>query len=157
MRVRFELFFLLLPLSCVYDPPLKGKTLSVHNQTEKQFLVIDSLTGNYFKLYDTALVNDRKNIARQGNYLSEYGDYESFYSNRELDIVKAKRLNTLTLFFVEQTNLRNSPGNALTRHLYRSFKINVDTLKKYQLNHVFLSEDTIIFEHGYDYLTIRKN
>jgi len=156
MRIKTALPLLLF-LSCVYDPPPKGKELTIHNQTNKQLLVIDSLLGNYFKLYDTATVNGRRFISRQANYVMEYGDYLRFYSNLELGILKKKNFNKITLYFVDQANLGGSPRKILATHAYRSFDISIDTLKKYQLNHLFVVGDTIVFEHDYDYYTNLKH
>jgi hypothetical protein len=52
--------------------------------------------------------------------------------------------------------VRDAPSVVLTNHSYRSFESWVDTLKKYELNHLFVKEDTILFEHRQDYYTIRK-
>jgi hypothetical protein len=156
IKLTLQLLLLSRLLTCFYDASLKGKEISVHNQTDKQFLLVDSLSGNYFKLYDTAMVNGRKNITRQPNYVTEYGYYNCFYSDPVLETVKIKKSNTLTLYLVEQANLHNDPKSVFAGRLYRSFNINVDTVKKYQLNHLFIMTDTIMLEHDFDYSTIRK-
>jgi hypothetical protein len=151
MKIRPELLLSFLLVSCVYDPPLKGKSFFIQNQTAKPVFVIDSLTGNYFKLYDTAKVNNRPYIGRRPNFITEYGLFERFYSNAEMDNIMLKKKGKSTLYFVDQVHLGDTPGIVLTNHLYRSFDINIDTLKKYGLNHLFVTEDTILLEHDFDW------
>ena len=147
-------FFLI--SSCVYDPPQKGKTITIHNQTDKPILVLDSLNGKYFKLYDTATVNGRKYISQQANYVSDHGIYFKFYSNPAMESLKSKKSNKIGLFVIEQNNLHNGPSTVFVSHLYRSFDISIDTLKKYELNDLLITKDSILFEHEYDYSSLRK-
>ena len=153
MKVSPELLLLFLLTSCIYDPPLKGKTIFIHNQTGKTLFVVDSLTGNYFKLYDTAKVNDRRYISRRPNFMTKYGLWERFYSNNEIDSIRRKRNNRLTFYFIEQEFLQNTPSTVLANRSFRSFEINIDTLKKYELNHVFITENTVLLEHKHDFYT----
>jgi hypothetical protein len=69
MKLKPELLSILLLFlfSCVYDPPRKGKEISIHNQTDKAIIIMDSLNGNRARLYDTAMVNGRGYISRQPN------------------------------------------------------------------------------------------
>lgn len=156
MKVRLELFFALLLFSCVYDPPQKGKQVFIHNQTDKSFLVIDSLTGSYFKLYDTAEVNGSVYITRKPNFVTEFGVFQSFYSEGKINNIRNKRNGKIGLYSIEHSYLRDAPSVVLTNHSYRYFESSVDTLKKYELNHLFLKEETILFEHHQDYYTIWK-
>jgi hypothetical protein len=154
MRIRTALPLLLL-LSCVYDPPMRGKELTIHNQTNQQFLVVDCLLGNYFRLYDTAQVNSRRYIGRRPNYVAEYSIYQHFYSNRDIDSLKKKNFTKITWYVIDQSEVPNGPSEISATHAYRSFDLNIDTFKKYQLNHIFIMEDTIILDHEYDYASNR--
>jgi hypothetical protein len=116
-------------------------------------MVLDSLNGKHFKLYDTAMVNDRRYISRQPNYSTEYGVHRSFYSDAKFDDLKNKNINKITLYVVDYSNLENTPGSILINHSYRSIDISIDTLKKYELNHLFITTDTMLLEHDYDYYT----
>ena len=116
-------------------------------------MVLDSLNGKHFKLYDTAMVNDRRYISRQPNYITECGVYRSFYSDAKFDDLKNKNINKITLYVIDYANLENTPGSILINHSYRSLDINIDTLKKYELNHLFISTDTMLLEHDYNYYT----
>ena len=138
-------------LSCVYDPPMKGKEVSVHNQTPRPLIIIDSLTGSYFKLYDTAIVNGRKYISRRPNFITDYGIFTRLYSTQEIKSLSKEKKNTITFYFVDQANLHDNPRTIFANNLYRSFTFNIDTLKKYELNHVLVTKDTILLEHDYDY------
>lgn len=153
MKIRPELLLIFLLSSCIYDPPLKGKEVYIHNQTNGALLVIDSLTGNYFKLYDTAKVNDRVYISRRPGFIAEFGSYLRFVSNNEIDKVTLKKKNKITLYFVDKAYLQNESGTILSNNVYRSFDIIIDTLKKYELNHLFVTGDSIFLDHHYDFYT----
>jgi len=154
LRLEYSLIFLL--GSCIYDPPLKGKEVSIHNQTDRPIMVLDSLSERYFKLYDTATVNGRRYISRQANYVAEYDVCRRFYSDAEIDYLKSKNLNKITLYVIDYNNLENAPGSILINHSYRSVDISTDTLKKYALNHLFITTDTILLEHTYNYFSNRE-
>jgi hypothetical protein len=156
MKVRPELLIPFFLVSCIYDPPLKGKTVFIHNQTGQQLFVAESLTGNYFNLYFNATVSSRRYISRQPDFMTEYGLLEQFYSTSEMDSLQQNRKNKLTLYFVDQAHLQETPNMVLAKHLYRSFDINIDTLKKYELNHLFVTQNAILFEHNYDYTNRRQ-
>jgi hypothetical protein len=153
MKLKPEFILIFLLCSCIYDPPRKGKDVSIHNQTNRPIMVLDSLTEKYFKLYDTAKVNDRRYISRQPAYITEYGVYRRFYSDAEIENLKNKNINRIALYVIDYNNLGNTPGSILINHLYRSFDISIDTLKKYELNHLFISTDTMLLEHDYNYYT----
>lgn len=158
MKLKPELLFILLPFlfSCVYDPPLKGKEISIHNQTDKQIIIVDSLYGNHARLYDTAIVNGRRYIARLPNYMIEYGVYKKFYSDDEMNNLKNKKVNKMKLYIIDTSAVQNTFNQIHTNHLFRSFEINIDSLEKYDLNHLFITNDTILFEHDYSYYTNRN-
>jgi len=151
MKSRPELILIFLLGHCTYDPPQKGKELLIHNQTDRAFLVLDSLNGKSFTLYDTAKVNDRVYITRQPNFVAEFTSFTRFYSNMKMDVIRLKNKNWTTLYFVDQADIHLSPQAILASHAYRFFSINIDTLAKYELNHLFITKDTILFEHDYDY------
>jgi hypothetical protein len=151
MKTGPELVVIFLLGHCTYDPPLKGKELWIHNQTDKAFLVLDSLDGNSFKLYDTSKVNDRVYITRQPNFVTEFTSFTRFYSNKKMNVIRLIHKNWTTLYFIDEANIYQSPQTVLASHTYRSFRINIDTLAKYELNHLFITRDTILFEHDYAY------
>ena len=153
MKVRPELLLSFLLVSCIYDPPPKGRTVFIHNQTGYPFFVVDSLTGNHLKLYDTTKVNDRHYISRRPNFTTEYGVFERFYSDNEINSIQHKRNNRLTFYFIGQEFLQNTPSTVLANHSFRSFEISIDTLRKYELNHLFVTKDTVLFEHHHDFNT----
>lgn len=156
MKLKPEFILIFLLCSCIYDPLLKGKEISIHNQTNRPIMVLDSLSENYFKFYDTATVNGRRYISRQANYVVEYDVYRSFYSDTEIEYLKNKNFNKITLYVIDYNNLENATGSILINHLYRSFNISIDTLKKYELNHLFITTDTTLLEHAYDYYSNRE-
>ena len=135
MKLKPELLFILLLFlfSCVYDPPQKGKEISIHNQTDKPLIIVDSLNINDARLYDTAIVNGRRYISRQPNYMTEYGVYQKFYSDGELNNLKNKKINKIKLCIIDTSDLKNTFSQIYINHLFRSFDINIDTLEKYNL------------------------
>ncbi len=152
--LRFLIFcicslVLTLCASCVYDPPPEGKTIFIHNQTKNSVFVIDSLTGDYFKMYDTLRINNRPYFHKAQELVHAYHLFEDFYSNSELEYIKQHRDNQLTFYFVDDNDLRSNPGIILTNNLFRSIHISIDTIKKYDLNHLFVTVDTIRLEHHY--------
>jgi hypothetical protein len=153
MKLKPQLCFILLLFSCIYHPPQNGKEILIHNQTDRPIVILDSLTGN-LKLYDTATVNNRRYISREPNYLTEYGIYPKFYSEVEMNHLNSK--NKITLYILDTFYLSNTLSQVSSKHLFRSFDINIDTLKKYNLNHLFINDDTIFFEHDYNYYTNRN-
>ena len=153
MKIRSELILVIFMCSCVYDPPPKGKELTIHNQTEKPIVVRDSLTADYFKLYDTAKVNGRKYIRRKDNFLTEFNVVQLFYTDVAMDLKKIKSNGKIRLYFIDEAYMEIRPEDILKNQTYRFIDIHVDTLNKYQLNHVFFTSDTILFEHDMDYYT----
>lgn len=156
MNLKPAILFIFLLASCIEDPPRKGKEVWIQNQSARPLMVLDSLTGNYFKLYDTATVNGRRFITRQANYITEYGLCSRFFSEPEVNDLQSKNISRITLYLVDENYLQAIPDSVLVNHLYRSFDISLDTLKKYELNHLFITNDTVLFEHSYDYFTNRK-
>jgi len=156
MKLRPELIFLFLLCSCVYDPPPKGKEIFIHNQTDRPIIIVDSLTGSQLRLYDTPMVNNRRYITRQAKYITEYGNYQNFHSDLEMDNFKLKNNNKITFYIIDTSDVQNILSQISIDNSLRSFDINIDTLKKYDLNHLFITSDTILFEHYYNYHTSRK-
>jgi len=157
MKLRPELIFSLILFSCVYDPPQKGKEILIYNQTNKPVIVLDSLTGDHLKVYDTAIVNNRRYISRQSNYVTEYGTYQKFYSDFEMNNLKSKKMDKVTMYIIDTNNLQNTLNHVSANHSFRSFDITIDTLKKYDLKHLFITNDTILLEHDYSYRRKRNN
>lgn len=83
--------------------------------------------------------------------MTEYGFFERFYSDNEIDSIQLKRNKRLTLYFIKQEFLQNTPSALFANHSFRSFDINIDTLKEYKLNHLFITNDTVLLEHDYDF------
>jgi hypothetical protein len=139
MKLKPGLFFILFLFSCIYDPPQKGKEILIHNQTNKPIIILNSLNLKYLKLYDTAMVNERIYITRQPNYITGYSIYQNFFSDNELNDLKSKNISSVTFYIVDEAEVKNTLNAILNNHAYRSFDVNVDTLKKYQLNHLFIT------------------
>jgi hypothetical protein len=156
MKFRPELLSLLLLFSCVYDPPQKGKEVTIYNQTDKPVMILDSVNENDLRLYDTALVNGRKYITRYANYLTEYGHYQVFYSDNYLSKLKTSGVNKIRLYIVDPNDLQNTTGKILINPSVHSFSIAIDTLKKYTLNGLFITSDSIYFEHEFNYFPTHK-
>jgi len=156
MKSRPELLFILFLFSCIYDPPQPGREILIHNQTNKSILILDSLTGSLLNLYDTAIVNKRIYISRKPNYITDYGIYQKFYTDFELDSLKSSKNNRITLYIIDTLSLKNTLNQISDKRLFRSVVIDIDTLKKYDLNHLFITDDTILFEHDYNYYAKRK-
>ena len=141
--------------TCFYDPQ-KGKDVIIHNQTDSFVLVLDSLNIEKIALYDTASVNGRVYISRKPNYLTEFNNIKKFISDSYIRKLTKDKIDKLTFYFIDKINLGKSPNQILTNHLYRSIEINLDTLDKYKLNHLFLTDNAILLEHEHDFLTNRK-
>lgn len=156
MKLRPELLFIFLLCSCAYDPPPKGKEIFIHNQTDKPIIIADSLTESQLRLCDTAMVNNRRYITRHAKYMTEYGNYENFYSDLEMGNFKLKNNNKITFYIIDTSAVQNILSQISINNSLRSFNINIDSLKKYNLNHLFITSDTILFEHEYNYYTNRK-
>jgi len=153
MKLKPEFFLIFLVCSWICDPASKRKEVSIHNQTDRAIIVLDSLNVRSFKFYDTATINGRRYISRKSNYITEYGEYRHFYSLAEIDHLKNKNMNKITLYVIDQKDLHNVKDSILINHSYRSIDISIDTLKKYELNHLFISTDTMLLEHDYNYYT----
>jgi hypothetical protein len=136
---------------CVYDPPPIGKTISLHNQTDRSLFVSDSLTGKYFRLYDTVRINERSYIQKSSRFLNAYTFVELFYSNNELASFAKYRNNQLSFYLIDVSDRQEMSVTGLTNNSFRSFIINIDTIKKYELNHLFITKDTILLEHSFRY------
>ena len=116
-------------------------------------MVLDSLTGSYFRLYDTAKVNGKSYISRRADYIAEYGMFINFISDKEINSKRRKNLDKITLYVVGLNDLQSSPKTILSNNSYRSFDINIDTFKKYKLSHLLITKDSMFLEHDYDYNT----
>ena len=46
-------------------------------------------------------------------------------------------LNKIEFFIINTSDLQNTFNQIYTKHLFRSFDINIDNLEKYDLNHLF--------------------
>ena len=156
MKLKPEFFLIFLVCSWICDQPSKRKEVSIHNQTDRAIIVLDSLNVRSFKLYDTATINGRRYISRKSNYITEYGVYRRFYSLTVIDHLKNKNINMISLYVIDHNDLHNFKDSILINHSYRSIDISIDTLKKYELNHLFITSDTMLLEHDYDYYTSRK-
>lgn len=89
-------------------------------------------------------------------YMTEYGNYQKFYADFELDNLKLKNNNKISFYIINTSDVQNILTQISSDNTLRLFEINIDSLKKYDLNHVFITSDTILFEHDYDYYTTRK-
>jgi hypothetical protein len=89
--------------------------------------------------------------------MTEYGVYQKFYSDGEMNNLKNKKINKIKLYIIDTSDLQNTFSQIYTNHLFRSFDINIETLEKYDLNHLFIINDTILFEHNYSYYTNRNH
>jgi len=73
-----------------------------------------------------------------------------------MDNFKLKNNNKITFYIIDTSDVQNILSQISIDNSLRSFDINIDTLKKYDLNHLFITSDTILFEHYYNYHTNRK-
>jgi len=151
-----EFFLIFLVCSWICDPPSKRKEVSIHNQTDRAIIVLDSLNVRSFKLYDTATINGRRYISRKSNYITEYGVYRRFYSLAEIDHLKNENINKITLYVIDYNDLQNVNDSILLKYSYRSVDISIVMLEKYELNHLFITADTMLIEHDYDYSSSRR-
>jgi hypothetical protein len=156
MKLKPEFFLIFLVCSWICKPASKRKEVSIHNQTDRAIIVLDSLNVGSFKLYDTAIINGRRYISRKPNYISEYGVYTRFYSLTEIDYLKNKNMNKITLYVIDCNDLLNVKESIVINHSYRSLDISIATLEKYELNHLFITADTMLIEHDYDYSSVRR-
>jgi hypothetical protein len=139
--------------ACVYDPPTKGKSIGIHNQTDSDILVLDSLKNDAnLNLYDTAKVNSRMYISRKYNYITEYNNFIKFLPDAYIQELRKDNRDKLSFYFIKKINLEKPLNEILVNHLYRSTEINLDTLEKYGLNHLF-----ILLEHDHNFITNWKH
>jgi hypothetical protein len=95
-------------------------------------------------------------IERPGNYMSEYATHNKFYSETFIDILKLKNQNFIRLYIFGQNHFQSDTTNFQFSNPYRYFDFNIDTVKKYELNHLFIYKDTILLKHNFDYYTSGK-
>ena len=148
-------YFLLFLSSCIYDPTSVGKEFNIYNQTDQPIMVLDSLTAGSFFLYDTATVNGRKFISRRQEYIPDHGMFTKIILDGEIKDLKRKKVDKITLYVVNQKELDGCPKTILSSNSYRSIDIDIDRFKMSELNYLFITNDSILWEHGFDYYTIR--
>ena len=151
MKPNPFLFVILFFFSCVYDPPQNGKEVIIHNQTNSSIFISGTLNKGYLHLYDTSLINGRKDITRIGNYLPEYGTWVDFISDGEMNALRKKNVNTIKLYIINKEDFSKSIDEILNQHAFRTFEINIDEVKKHAINHLFIYQDKMLFEHNYSY------
>lgn len=143
-------------LGCVYDPPLKGREIYIHNQTDKYVFVTNSLPSSGFLLaYDTFRVNSRILIGKKGQYIAGYDDWVYFFSKTRYDFLKTKKVQKDTLYFIQETDIRK-PWNQLRDEIgYKIFEFDIEEVEKSKLNHIFYYGDSILLSHEYNMTTLK--
>jgi len=150
-KLRFYVTFSLTIIisSCIYDPPIKGKEIVIHNQTARPILVLDSLKGQNQKLYDTSLLNGRKYIWRKPNYVAEYSQFQHFIPDTQIQLLRRKNLSNVIIYFIDQSALENTLSQVSKDKSYRTLEVNLDSLEKNEWNHIFFTMDTVFIEHEF--------
>ena len=135
---------------CIYDPPKKGNEIIIHNQTEGYIFVTDSLPaqGN-IRLYDTSLVNKRRQVETKGEYIPRHANGEYFLYEAQYHQLKRKENGTVTLYFIVEKDIGKTYDEIKRDKLYKEFSAGPDDVMNSELNHIFYYNDTIILEHTY--------
>jgi hypothetical protein len=143
------MMILILLSSCNYDPPPKGVQVYIENQTNKIIFVSQSfLEDTIINLYDTFYVNNRLQIEANGRLVYGYTKYNLFLS--DLDIKKMSKDSLFTIYFLKEKSLNLSPKEVRKNKLYDSLILNINDIRKNQVNHVFIYDTLIISEHKFN-------
>ena len=156
-KTTYYLFCLLFFQSCLYDPPLKGKSIYFLNQTDNYVLICDSLNDvGFSKLFDTILINDNIHIMAKGNYLPKYRLWEDFISINERNSLKKKNITKINYRFIREDKIGFSNMDILNQKLYDSIELDINDIFNNQLNYIIYYNDSIKFVHKYDVSFIKK-
>lgn len=158
MNRRFYIFYCFFFLqACVYDAPLKGKTIYFINQDENYVFVCDTLDDlGYLKIYDTILVNDESQIRSRGNFLPKYSLWEDLLSNIEIDSLKKRRSDKIKYLFIRNDHISLPKSTILDQKLYDSIEVDLKEILDNQLNYFVYHKDSIVLLHTYDVSFKRK-
>jgi hypothetical protein len=80
-------------------------------------------------------------------YIAEFEIYHKFYSEYKMNNLKRKNSNAITLYIINTKNAQKELDQFDIDNSLRSFDISIETLRKHGLNHLFITKDTILFEH----------
>lgn len=144
--------------SCIYDPPKKGISVFIENQTnEFLYIVPDSLkANNYLICYDTAYVNGQQYITAKGNYIPPFSKYEYFLSEQHImDLVNQKK-EAQNIYIVLEKNLNMITDSIIERNLFKKVDIFYKKLSVDSTYHLFIWKDNIKFTADFDWQKMRR-
>jgi hypothetical protein len=150
MKYCVTFLILLVTTGClVYDPPLKGNDIFIHNQTADFVYVLDSLpaTGT-LPLYDTFSINSKPIIEAKPNYISKYGTWDYFFEEEQYRLLKQNGVDSLTFYFIPPQSPDSSYINI--NRQYTILKLSIDDAWNKPVSHIFYYGDSIAVTHKYN-------
>lgn len=145
----------LLKIGCVgspvYDPPLEGKDIFIHNQTGQFIFFTDSLPNKgYLMRYDTILVNSKPVVQKNGNYIPGYDQWLYFLSESKLDFLRRRGDKNIPLYFIKEADIFKPCDEIKKNRFYTVFYLEFEAVTKNLLNHLFYFNDSIYLTHDYN-------
>lgn len=148
-------FVLLIVLSsvCVYDPPPKGITVFIENQTDEfVYIASDSLkVKSYLACYDTAHVNGQQYIAANSNYVPPFSKYGYFLTEEHKQDLMTRKTEALNLYIISGTICNTPVDSIVEHHLFRKEVISYKNLHIDSTYHLFIWKDKIKFTSDFDW------
>jgi hypothetical protein len=152
MKQYLLLIILFITTGCpVYDPPLKGNDIFIHNQTADFVYVLDRLpaTGT-LPLYDTFSINSKPNIEAKPNYISKYRDWDYFFDESQYRQMKRQGVDSFTFYFIPPDYIDSSFEQIHANRRYTRVKLHIDEAWNKTINHIFYYGDSIEVTHEYN-------
>jgi hypothetical protein len=152
MKYVVAFLILLVTTGCpVYDPPLKGNKIFIHNQTADFVYVLDSLpVGGKLRLYDTFWVNGKRDIEKKPDYMPKYSTWSYFFSEPHFRQLKKKPADSLSFYFIPPDYIDSSFEQIHANRRYTTIKLHIDEAWNKTINHIFYYGDSIAVTHEYN-------
>lgn len=138
--------------SCVYDPPQKGISIFIENQTD-EFLYIapDSLQANsYLACYDTAVVNGQQYIIAKGSYIPPFSKYEYFLTTQHMKKLKDLKMEVQPLYIVPGKHCNAMTDSIIKNSLFKKAEIPYAKLDADSTYYLFVWKDKTSFTATFD-------
>jgi len=145
--------------SCVYDPPREGSEIIIENQTQDNFLILDSLPhrADPLLMYDTSLVNNRNYIFSRNLRAHAFGIATCFLEDQRIGQgFSLNRQGIKSFFLIEDSNAFKSYTTIIEQRLFKRIDIPLDEVRKDSANYLFIYPDSIYFTKQFDMLKRTK-
>lgn len=138
--------------SCIYDPPKKGVSIFIENQTNDfLYIVPDSLAANnYLVRYDTAYVNGRQYITAKGNYIPPFSKYAYFLGEQHIKNLAGRKENVQNLYIIPGENCHMPIDSIVENNLFRKTGIPYQTLSIDSTYYLFIRKNSIELTTDFD-------